>query len=37
MLLSALLHFQGGTNWACCSLGVNGKLLMTATTISPFK
>lgn len=37
MLLGALVQFQDGSNCACCSLGVNGKLLMTATTISPFK
>lgn len=30
MVLGALLQFQGGGNWACCSLGVSGKLLMTA-------
>lgn len=26
MLLGALVQFQDGSNCACCSLGVNGKL-----------
>jgi len=34
----ALLQFQYSSNCACCSLGVNGKLIVTATTmISNFK